>query len=103
MAYYRKFKSGWTARVRVTGHAEEFESGFRTKKLASEWADPIETRLRNVHGVKGQGPSKTSLAVALRDYAHAVTATQGGCVQALCKINKYLRAAGLICIDLSSS
>jgi hypothetical protein len=51
--------------------------------------------LRNAHGVKGLGPSKTTLAVALRDYAYAVTATQGGCVQALCKINKYLRAAGL--------
>lgn len=95
MASYCKVKKGWTARIRVKNHAEEFKSGFSTKQLAKDWAKPIETRLRSACAVKGPGPSKTTLAVALRDYAHAVTATQGGCVQALCKINKYLRAAGL--------
>lgn len=95
MASYRKVKAGWTARIRVKNHPAEFEGGFRTKQDAKDWAEPIESRLRNAHGVKGLGPSKTTLAVALRDYAHAETVTQGGCVQALCKINKYLRAAGL--------
>lgn len=95
MASYRKVKKQWTVRIRVGNHPEQFKSGFRTKQDAKDWATPTENGLRNTHDVKGKGPSKTSLAVALRDYAYAVTVTQGGCVQALCKINKYLRAAGL--------
>jgi integrase len=93
MASYREVKNLWTARVRVKNHRPEFKGGFETKTDAKAWAGPVEERLRNAHDVKGLGPSKTTLAVALRDYAYAVTATQGGCVQALCKINKYLRAA----------
>ena len=95
MATYRKLTAGWTARIRVKNHPEENRSGFRTKEEAKTWAKPIESRLRDVRSVKGLGPLKTTLAVALRDYAYEVTATQGGCVQALCKINKYLQAAGL--------
>lgn len=95
MATYFKRKSGWVARVRVTGHPEDTKSGFRTKEDAKAWAQTVESNLRRSRAVVGQGPTKTSLAAGLLMYAHQVTAKQAGCKQALTKINKYLVAAGL--------
>lgn len=95
MATYFKRKSGWVARVRVTGHPEDTKSGFRTKEDAKAWAQAVESNLRRSRAVVGQGPTKTSLAAGLLMYAHQVTAKQAGCKQALTKINKYLVAAGL--------
>lgn len=96
MASYTKLgHENWQARIRVRGHKPMSESGFRTKKDADDWADPIETKMREKSRMRGDGPHKTNLAVAMREYAFAVTAYQAGCVQAICKINKYLVAGGL--------
>lgn len=94
MASYGKQSGKWYAKIRLTGHKHVFEGGFRTKKDAQDWAGPIEGRMRNRHAMAGLGP-ETSLAVALRDYAYAVTVHQAGCVQVVSRINKYMRAAKL--------
>lgn len=73
MATYFKRKSGWVARVRVTGHPEDTKSGFRTKEDAKAWAQTLESNLRRSRAVVGQGPTKTSLAASLLMYAHQVT------------------------------
>lgn len=95
MASYFKQSGAHGARVRVKGHPEVSKSGFRTKADAKEWAEREEGKLRNAGVPQGFGPTKTSLGTGLLSYAHSVTAYQAGCKQALCKINKYLRAAGL--------
>lgn len=95
MATICKQAGKWCARIRVTGHPHYSKCTFRTKAAAKEWADGEEAKLRNSGAPLGLGPTKTSLATGLLSYAHGVTAYQAGCQQALCKINKYLRAGGL--------
>ncbi|NMM06950.1 site-specific integrase [Polaromonas sp.] len=84
------------ARIRLAGH-EAYKCGFDHRTDAKEWANIQEGLYKNASRgtMKGMGPQKTMLGVALRDYAYDVLVTQKGCVQALCRVNKYLRAAGL--------
>lgn len=95
MAYIFKQSKKWCARIRREGQ-EVFQPGFETKTDAKEWALAQEALYANGgSGMQGLGPNKTTLAVALRDYAYTVVTTQDGCQQVISKINKYLRAAGL--------
>lgn len=84
----------WTARVRRHGQ-DLSKSGFRTKKEAEVWADSIERAMGGSQTPLGLGPQRTTLAISLRDYAYDATRYKGGCVQEICKLNKYFRAAGL--------
>lgn len=96
MASYFKQSGAWCARIRVKGHPELSKSAFRTKQDAQAWANVEEGKLRNSGASQGLGPTKTTLATGLLSYARQVTAYQAGCKQALTKINKYLRAGGMV-------
>lgn len=95
MAYITKQTGKYTARIRLKV-GEAYESGFETKREARAWAEETEALMANQQGpMKGLGPRKTTLGAALWAYAHDAMVNQKGCLQALCKVNKYLRAAGL--------
>jgi hypothetical protein len=95
MATYGKQSGKHFARIRL-GSYHDFKCGFDTKTEAKEWAEKQEGLYANRQGtMRGMGPKKTMLAVALRDYAYDVLVTQKGCVQALCRVNKYIHAARL--------
>ncbi len=96
MATYVKKSDGWAARIRMRGRPEAYESGFRTKQDAKDWAAEHEAALRKSPKMKGMGPKNTTLAQALTDYVKAVTSKQKGCLQTLSKVNKYRVAAGLL-------
>ncbi|CDS51092.1 Shufflon-specific DNA recombinase [Polaromonas sp. CG9_12] len=95
MATYGKQSGKHFARIRLAGY-KDFNGGFDTRKDAREWAERQEALYANTKGtMRGMGPKKTMLALALRDYAYDVVVKQKGCVQALSRINKYLKAGGL--------
>ena len=72
MATYVKKSDGWAARIRMRGRPEAYESGFRTKQDAKDWAAEHEAALRKSPKMKGMGPKNTTLAQALTDYVKAV-------------------------------
>lgn len=95
MASYIKKGKQWVARLRKRGYPEVYQGGFRTKSDAMDWGRRVEPTAFPSRITKGKGPHHTTLAEALNDYVRVVTCKQAGCVQALCKINKYLEAGGL--------
>ena len=94
MASFFKQSGKHCVRIRKGG-TEIFEGGFATKTDAKAWADKQEALLQPTGLKRGLGPHKTGFAVALRDYAYDVLVLQEGCAQAISRINKYMRAAGL--------
>ena len=95
MATYGKQSGKHFARIRLANY-KDFKGGFDTKTDAKEWVKEQETLFATTQGsMRGMGPRKTMLGVALRDYAYCELVHQKGCVQALCRVNKYLSAAGL--------
>ena len=95
MATYGKQSGKHFARIRLIGY-KDFKGGFDTKTEAKGWVEKQEALFATTQGtMRGMGPKKTMLGVALRDYAFDVLVHQRGCVQALCRVNKYLSAAGL--------
>lgn len=94
MASFTKQSGKHCARVRI-GDQDIFQGGFQTKTDAKAWSDKVEASLKATAMKRGLGPYKTSFAVALRDYAYDVLVYQEGCVQAISRINKYMRAARL--------
>lgn len=85
----------WSARVRLNGQ-DRYRSGFKSKREAQQWAREAEMACSRLdRRVKGLGPDRSTLAVALRDYAHEFVVQQKGASQAVTRINAYLSAAGL--------
>lgn len=93
----KKKAEAWSARVRLNGQ-DRYRSGFKSKREAQKWAREAEVEVecsRHDRRVKGLGPDRSTLAVALRDYAHEFVVQQKGASQAVTRINAYLSAAGL--------
>lgn len=85
----------WSARVRINGQ-DRYRSGFKSQREARRWATETEVECaRYDPRMKGAGPDHTSLAAALRDYAHDFVVMQKGAKQAITRINAYLVQAGL--------
>lgn len=94
MASIYKEGAGWSARVRMNGKSG-FKGGFKRRSEAADWARATELAFLNAQPAKGMGPTATSLAVALRDYAYDFVVTQKGAKHVLSRINGYLSEAGL--------
>lgn len=83
----------WVARVRRQGRDET--SSFRSKRQAEAWAREQESNLDTAQHPRGLGPRHTTLAVALRDYAHLYSIRKKSIDAEVARINRYLVAAGL--------
>ena len=90
---YREGK-GWAARARTSLH-RRYTSGFRTHAEARAWARETESAVAKTKQPKGLGPQHTTLAMALRMYAEDFSVKKKGCVQEVCRINRYLSLAQL--------
>jgi integrase len=85
----------WSARVRLNGQ-DRYRSGFKSKREAQQWAREAEVECSRLdRRVKGLGPDRTTLALALRDYAREFVVQQKGASQAVTRINAYMVHAGL--------
>ncbi|MDA8109809.1 MAG: hypothetical protein M0015_14440 [Betaproteobacteria bacterium] len=81
-AVYKEHKRAktWSVRVRILGRSL-FKSGFKSKAAAADGASEQQILLKGAAEPKGIGPSHTTLAVALRDYAHDSSALKESCSQ----------------------
>lgn len=93
MATIVKRGKSWMALVRMK-KARACET-FNTRKQAEDWARVKEAQLRLAKEPRGLGPDRTTLAVALLDYAHLYSATKKSIDREVMRINSYLAAAGL--------
>lgn len=100
MASLYKEGAGWSARVRMNGKSG-FKGGFKRRSDAADWARETELAFLNTQSAKGLGPSATSLAVALRDYAYDFVVTQKGAKHVLSRINGYLGLSGLPILQIA--
>jgi integrase len=92
MGVYKHGK-GWQAAVCVKG--ERRRANFRTQAEAKAWANQVAAEMNNAHEPVLGGPTRTTLAEMLFEYAHLYTIGKKGALQELTRINRYLVAAGL--------
>lgn len=90
---YKEGKT-YSARLRQDGH-DVYVSGFKKKKDATAEAARRLAELTRGGRPKGLGPTRTTLAQALRDYGMERLPFMKGAEQEARRINKYLRAARL--------
>lgn len=83
----------WYARVRHPGHCEM--KSFASRSEAEDWQREQEQAIAGTKAARGLGPRKTSLALALLDYARQFSVNKKGVEREVMRINAYLGAAGL--------
>ena len=92
----KPYKEGKTWSFRVRCHGERiYRSGFATEALARKALLELTATVRYDGKPLHQGPWRTTLAQALRDYAIERLPFLKGASQEASRINRYLRHAGL--------
>ncbi|MGN6233088.1 MAG: hypothetical protein ACTHNZ_18220 [Trinickia sp.] len=88
-------RNGWQARVTVKGQKLTRNFAAHEKQEAEAWAASLRIQLENTHEPLLGGPSRTTLARALLEYARLHSIHKLGVARELTRINRYLLAAGL--------
>ena len=88
----------WVARVRR--HGGDVSETFPTRAAAVKWARDQESLQDTAQHPRGLGPKHTTLAQALRDYAHLYSVGKKGIQSEIARINRYLTAAGLPALQI---
>ncbi len=93
MAKPYKEGKGWSVRLRVRSQ-DVYLSGLATAAAATKEAARQRQHIEDQGKPARQGPERTSVAVALQDYARERLPFLKGAAQEARRINRYLRAAG---------
>lgn len=102
MAEPYKEGTGWCVRQRHRGE-DIFLSGFDSKALAKEAASKA-VRQRELDGrPKHKGPDKTTLALALRDFALEHLPSLKGAAQEARRLNRYLMGAEMRLLQVGAA
>lgn len=97
----KPYKEGpsWSFRLRIHGE-NIYRRGFSSEAAARKELNQLQHTLNSAGRPARQGPWRTTLAQALRDYAHERLPALKGAKQDACRINRYLRVAGLATLKL---
>jgi integrase len=92
----KPYKEGktWSYRIRIKGEDIHGHS-FATEAAARKESDKLSHTLKSAGKPALNGPWRTTLAQALRDFAFAQLPGLKAAKQDACRINRYLRLAGL--------
>ena len=99
MAAPYKEGTAWSFRLRIQGE-DIYRRGFGSEAAARKELNQLQHTLNCAGKPARQGPWRTTLAQALRDYALERLPALKGAKQDACRINRYLRLAGLATLKL---
>jgi integrase len=102
MAKPYKEGQGWCVRQRYLGQ-DLYLSGLPTQAAAAKAARTAMTAIDQLGKARGLGPHRTTLAQALQDYAVEHLQRLKGASQEARRLNKYLLAAHLQLVEVSSA
>jgi integrase len=93
--------NGWAYRLRKSG-VDEYQAGFATEAAARKGINKRLAELAGKEQPVGVGPHRTSLAMALSDFARQHLPFLKGAKQEANRINQYLRCVGLPVIQVKA-
>lgn len=100
----KPYKEGvkWSFRLRIKGE-NIYRRGFASEAAARKELDKLTQTLKSEGKPALNGPWRTTLAQALRDFALERLPSLKAARQDACRINRYLRCAGLASLKLVSA
>lgn len=90
----RKYRGRWHAQVTLKNGARPAKN-FESFAEAKAWISDMLANQNTEHEPELGGPTKATLAEALRHYAKLYSLVKGGCKAELTRINNYLVGAGM--------